>query len=286
MDTLYHYCSTSTFAAILETNSIWLSSLTLSNDSMEGQLVKETISRLARADGLSDHICERLGESLAFLERSLGGLGFCLSEQGDLLSQWRGYADDAHGLSIGFSKRYLEELSRHAFLARKKSRFTLQKVQYDSHEDLVISTYEELKTLINEGAFKTPSLSSLLSNRSPEDILDEDKKIRNAHTNLMLRTLTLGPQLYKLKSPAFREEAEWRLVSLLASGIDDDFSIRAIRDRVIPYRVFQLDKLENPCINEVILGPKNKTPPEVVKAILKKAGMESAEVKKSAATYV
>jgi hypothetical protein len=103
---------------------------------MEGQLVKEAIIRLAKDDGLSDHICERLDESLAFLERSLGGLGFCLSEQGDLLSQWRGYADDAYGISIGFSKPYLEELSRKTVEAKKKSGFTLLQVQYDSHEDL------------------------------------------------------------------------------------------------------------------------------------------------------
>ncbi|WP_454913808.1 hypothetical protein [Stutzerimonas chloritidismutans] len=52
LETLYHYCSTGTFAAILQTQSIWLSSLTLSNDSMEGQLVKETIIRLAKEDNL------------------------------------------------------------------------------------------------------------------------------------------------------------------------------------------------------------------------------------------
>nr|WP_286775692.1 DUF2971 domain-containing protein [[Pseudomonas] sp. BICA1-14] len=285
LETLYHYCSTGTFAAILQTQSIWLSSLTLSNDSMEGQLVKETIIRLAKEDNLSDHICERLKESLAFLERTLGGLGFCLSEQGDLLSQWRGYADDAHGISIGFSKDYLEKLSRKA-AAANKSGLTLQKVQYDAHEELVIGTYQKLKGLIEEGAFRTPSFSTILSPKNPEDILTEDKRTKNAHVKLIFQTLSLVPQLFKLKSPAFREEAEWRLVSLVAPDIDNDFSFRTVRDRVIPYRVFQLEELGTPCINEVILGPKNKTPPEVLKAMLKNAGLDTAKVKTSAATYI
>jgi len=252
---------------------------------MEGQLVKETIIRLAKEDNLSDHICERLKESLAFLERTLGGLGFCLSEQGDLLSQWRGYADDAHGISIGFSKDYLEKLSRKA-AAANKSGLTLQKVQYDAHEELVIGTYQKLKGLIEEGAFRTPSFSTILSPKNPEDILTEDKRTKNAHVKLIFQTLSLVPQLFKLKSPAFREEAEWRLVSLVAPDIDNDFSFRTVRDRVIPYRVFQLEELGTPCINEVILGPKNKTPPEVLKAMLKNAGLDTAKVKTSAATYI
>jgi hypothetical protein len=32
----------------------------------------------------------------------------CFSEAGDLLSQWRGYANDAQGISIGFYKPILQ----------------------------------------------------------------------------------------------------------------------------------------------------------------------------------
>ena len=33
----------------------------------------------------------------------------CFSRYGDLLSQWRGYADDGKGLSIGFSTKYFKK---------------------------------------------------------------------------------------------------------------------------------------------------------------------------------
>lgn len=36
-DILYHYCSNAAFLSIVETDSIWLSDLSLSNDSHEGQ---------------------------------------------------------------------------------------------------------------------------------------------------------------------------------------------------------------------------------------------------------
>jgi hypothetical protein len=53
MTVLYHYCSTSTFVSIISGKSIWLSSLNLSNDTMEGKLVAETLCRMATRDGLA-----------------------------------------------------------------------------------------------------------------------------------------------------------------------------------------------------------------------------------------
>lgn len=36
----------------------------------------------------------------------------CFSERKDCLSQWRGYADDRQGISIGFCKKMLESLPK------------------------------------------------------------------------------------------------------------------------------------------------------------------------------
>jgi hypothetical protein len=89
-DILYHYCNTDSFISIIRSQSIRLSSLSLSNDSMEGQLVTKTIMRLAERDGIVGKEKIELEESLRFNERYFDGLGFCLSAYGDLLSQWRG----------------------------------------------------------------------------------------------------------------------------------------------------------------------------------------------------
>ncbi|MCX5827610.1 MAG: DUF2971 domain-containing protein, partial [Deltaproteobacteria bacterium] len=110
MTVLYHYCSTSVFVSIIENRSIWLSSLNLSNDSLEGKLVAEIVARISTSDGLDQASSEELQKGVNFIEQIVDGLGFCLSEEGDLLSQWRGYAEDATGFSIGFSKKYLERM--------------------------------------------------------------------------------------------------------------------------------------------------------------------------------
>lgn len=71
---------------------------------MEGKLVARALMRLAERDGLNPVAAERLQNAVAFLEGMFDGLGFCFSEDGDLLSQWRGYASDATGIAIGFSR--------------------------------------------------------------------------------------------------------------------------------------------------------------------------------------
>ena len=75
-ESLYHYCGSDSFVAMISNRSIWLSSLSLSNDSMEGRLVNATVMRLAERDGLDASTRERLRESLAFTERFFDGLGF------------------------------------------------------------------------------------------------------------------------------------------------------------------------------------------------------------------
>jgi len=121
---LYHYCSNTDFHSIIENRRILLSSLSLSNDSMEGKLVAEILARIAKADGLDQPATRRLQESVSRLEQLFDGLGFCLSEDGDLLSQWRGYAADAtggprpeSGWKLGSGATCIRSPIRPAFLA-------------------------------------------------------------------------------------------------------------------------------------------------------------------------
>lgn len=105
--TLYHYCSPENFLRILQSREIQLSALKLSNDTLEGKLVARTLLRIAERNKMDEQHRQRLLEMLEFFETSCEGLGFCLSADGDLLSQWRGYANDGAGIAIGFSTDYL-----------------------------------------------------------------------------------------------------------------------------------------------------------------------------------
>lgn len=285
-DSLYHYCKAETFVSMISSRAIWLSSLSLSNDTMEGRLVKATIMRFAERDGLEARARERLQESLAFTERAFDGLGFCLSEDGDLLSQWRGYADDARGVSVGFSRAYLECLAD-STRGGEKSGFAIYKVEYEpvAQESEVGPTYHELRKLIDAGAFKRPGISSLLDSRTPDQIAADDQEIKKAHTALVFKLLELFPKFYKLKASAFREEREWRLVSMHVANGSDECLFRASAGRVIPYRSFELLPQSVPPFGEIVLGPRHETPPDVIQSMLKQAGFGEVEVRRSEATY-
>lgn len=54
----------------------------------------------------------------------------CFSENGDLLSQWRGYANDAKGISIGFNKDILQTFGTGGY------NYHFKKVIYKSQDQL------------------------------------------------------------------------------------------------------------------------------------------------------
>ena len=167
---LYHYCPNEAFHSIISNREIRLSSLSLSNDYMEGKLVEKGILKIAEEDRLNMDQMEGLKGALTYISSTADGLGFCLSEKKDLLSQWRGYANDANGVSIGFSKNYLELLSN-SLRDDKTPRFTLNQVIYKPDEiaSVLNPTYQKIKEHIDKGAFKRPVYPGLLSIRPKEE---------------------------------------------------------------------------------------------------------------------
>lgn len=252
---------------------------------MEGKLVTKVIARLAEKDGLNSADIQRLQESVGFLEQVIDGLGFCLSKEGDLLSQWRGYAADATGVAIGFSRQYLDWFAENS-RGPGTPGFNLMEVQYDpkAHEEEVTPTYRQIRQWIDAGAFKLPGFRTLLDMRTEEEIEQERKEIQKAHSSLSITVLSLFSKLFLLKSSAFREEQEWRLLSYFLSG-HEMCSYRTLQDRVIPYRSYEFIQHELQPIAEIVLGPKHLTPTNVIEGFLKQCGYDSVRVRRSDATY-
>lgn len=284
--TLYHYCSTESFYKIISNKEIWLTSLSLSNDYMEGQLVKHLLGEMAQKDGLNEEHIKNLQRAAANINKVIDGLGFCLSEKKDLLSQWRGYANDAFGVAIGFSKEYLELLDNY-YRDGSVSGFTLNRVIYEptEQEQEIKPIYEKIKEDINKGAFKRFSYSGLLSSRSDEEIEKENNEIIKQENDLYMNMLLFISKLFLLKSKAFEEEFEWRLISIFSKVTDDICSFCASIDKIKPYRAFELVKLETEPIDEIVLGPKNNTPKYVVESFLKRFGFNNVKVSYSKASY-
>ena len=252
---------------------------------MEGKLVASAIARLAERESLEYERVRLLQRGIGFLEETIGGMGFCLSEQGDLLSQWRGFGADATGVSIGFSSDYLNWLSGEK--KASESPFFLNRVEYEpsAHKSSVTPTYLKVKQLIDAGAFKIPRIPGLLGFGYNDTEEETTKTFESLTTQATEELTTLYSQLFRLKAYAFREEQEWRLLSYLVRNGEDDCLHRVVHDRIIPYRKIELVELERHPVAEVILGPKHGTPTKVVEDFLKLKGYGLVKVRPSEASY-
>lgn len=69
----------------------------------------------------------------------------CFCEEGDKLSQWRGYADNGRGVSIGFSEQELRQYSE-----KYKDIIAIEKVKYKTAEEINDIIVAKADILLNE----------------------------------------------------------------------------------------------------------------------------------------
>ncbi len=142
---LYHYCSLDTFLKIIASGKIWLFDVRKSNDRQGLHHLKiecaiqlltaqnEYLKRYSKESGFTYDF--RAMDEINALAKKIVNADllitwvFCLSEECDLLSQWRGYADNGAGICIGFDYDYLNQINLLAFSDKKKM-FCLRPVEY------------------------------------------------------------------------------------------------------------------------------------------------------------
>ena len=288
--TIFHYCSAQTFHSIVQNQSVWLSSLSQSNDSMEGQWIGDILSRLAEKHKFSERVRLRMQDPILYYRKQIDGLGLCLSRKGDLLSQWRGYAEDGAGFSIGFNEGYLSALG----LASTK-KFSVAEVIYDpdQQESELLPLFNRVKALIDRGAYGDRREVTLLTNDEERiEIEQHNGNLRQLSGESDMLLTQLLTKFFDFKSQAFSEENEVRLISGAYHPLDehdqtdDSILYRHARGKIVPYRSFRLEAINDlNIIDEVVCGPKNPSNPEVVKRFLKSKGFSNASVRSSSATY-
>ncbi len=247
--------------------------------------MSQIFERLLSESEIDAEQMEQIREAIKFTEELFDGLGFCLSEKPDLLSQWRGYADDGQGFSIGFSKEYLEKLCKK--LTAQDLWVFMAKVLYEpeEHQKSLEPTYKEILTLVKSSGLKRPMKNKLVPWTKDEMETQNTAHLASMRKLFVNLTNTMSSR-YILKNKAFHEEAEWRIVSHLVRDHDEaNVSFRAVGNRLIPYHEIQLGTLEGSSITEVYVGPKNITPNFVIEKMLKQNGFVDVVVKRSAASY-
>lgn len=281
---LYHYCSNAAFLSIVQRKQIWLSELALSNDPMEGRWLREVFQECCTARELPRSQQDLLLDELDSVIEFTSAAGFCMSEEGDLLSQWRAYADNGGGVSIGFNDAYLDAISECEQAKDGPSTLVLSRVEYDEdrHRAAINPNLGAILNLVEQGALGDPSLMIGISQT-------ERERRDNLRDELSTQFLMYLLDLFTIKNPAFREELEWRLILCWFKSIRSaklpELNFSAKDDRVIPYFCIDIAALEIPAIVEVVIGPRNITPTPVIEQMLQKWGWQSVSVRRSTATY-
>lgn len=278
MEILYHYCGVEAFFNILRRKRVWLSGANNFNDYSELQWgIDKVFSCLnsMRSDfPLEDikfiHNVFLSNNSLKFI--------CSLSEEGDLLSQWRAYAENGGGLSIGFNKSFLpsREYMPHSNVDPGKSIGTYPVIYDNDAQDLTI---REIIT------------STLNAMRG----VDRDKQ----GASVLNAVYRLTGLVCVYKNPAFSEEREWRMVHSPILMKDDENrlavhgGISPIKQRVSAGKIctyFEYDftpKKDRDVLPvlEVVKGPKCAVSDYDLFIFLSRIGFSSVQIKKSVASY-
>jgi hypothetical protein len=110
---IYHYCSAHTLLSIIRNRTIRFSEVTLLNDGQEGawgyHVFEKAAEYLSKPENIPKGKPEITAEFFEVIKHRWLSLSVksrhmvaCFSVDGDSLSQWRAYADDGRGFSIGF----------------------------------------------------------------------------------------------------------------------------------------------------------------------------------------
>ena len=279
--TLYHYCRNEVFQSIVSKREIWLSSLRQSNDSYEGKLLSSLLSDVSDRLSATPMAIQAISSGFASVEKSVGALGICLSSDGDVLSQWRAYAGDGSGVSIGFNRDFLEWLRMQIDLQSNVPPYDAARL-----ESVIYKPELQLEALLEKIAVaKSISENDWKLYESRDMTKDGPQSEPWLKINEFMERL--AEVLYRLKGLAFEEEREWRLYLPYISWFRaNKTEYRAAGNQIVPYKVAALKRQEGVrIIDHIYLGPKHATPKEVIENFLERHEFFGVDVRKSAASY-
>ena len=274
---VYHYCSLEAFKSIIENECLWLCDIQKSNDSQEciyfDEVMSETIQqRIADLQNSAEVNSADLAD-LQKMKEIIEGHQFeqipfyvcSFSRDGDLLSQWRGYADDGFGIALGFDASCLN--AKNGII---ENHFSCNNVFYGSIDAVTqqcSSHIDNMLTLIKQhGSQEIPFIS--------------------------IASMLLDRPFYK--SNAFREENEFRIVLLHKAPSQTNFEFtfskrkyRITNHQLSSYYEFSFKAVKDEFLRKICLGPKCKVTPDDVRMFLNDCGYQAdnIDIIPSEATY-
>lgn len=267
---IYHYCNGISLNSILDNNNLWLSDIYKQNDSAERKWGKDLFIRVLKENKNEFDQSFRFFIISTVISSTLNILPTvaCFSKNGDLLSQWRAYADDGKGFSIGFSSK----------LISSGLGVNINSVEYDIDRqyNIILCTLRGLHAIWK--------------------INGED------YEEILLQSQIFSIDLAYFKHPSFFEEQEIRIIRVLVKDGNTfvDVGGNSEINSILPLDVLErrnsnqerITYIKLPiivpgrcCIKEIILGPKNPATIKSIKNILTNNGFEKVKVIRSNSTY-
>jgi len=245
---LYHYTSVDGLIGLLKSRQIWASNVTFLNDAKESVNATEVLTlafsnRLNRPD-LSEQEKNFLGKAKGELGRfSREFYITSLTEERDLLSQWRAYCPPTGGYALGLpAEQLLPIAAEHNFMLAPCI------YEYDAQYQISLELIENLLT----------SYRQFQGNPAVDG--SDVAKIINTFA------LTVARFGLLLKHTAFSEEKEWRLISSMIPIQSALLDFRSVSSRATPFYRLPLASDTNPDLVRIgknrlviVIGPSAHT---------------------------
>jgi hypothetical protein len=236
---LYHYTTAEGVLGILTNSQLFASDLRFLNDARELTFARDVV--VARLRQAADELAANPDDDSGAVQARVDLMRYCayeaervtewlqvfvtcFCEQGDLLSQWRGYGQLA-GYAIGFDRAELE--------ASAKPPTTLRKVIY--------------------GEEAAPKLTTMV-----QAIIDHPAMAHTVSRGAAMAEREVIPMVVHVKDSAFSDEKEWRLATTRytynagANDAEDEVYHRAGRLGITPYVKMPF---ERSALREIRIGP-------------------------------
>lgn len=201
----------------------------------------------------------------------------CLCEDGDLLSQWRGYGDGGGGYAIGFNPATLPKFyTVNTDSIARGDEFDRAATKLWGGPDKVIYGPTETRTRMTKYAQETVDSMKLVEAQVKDYSWD-------------IYRLTALRALARVKHEAFLEEAEWRFIEHDAGMGKAEF--RAGNIGLIPYTKLYFPITDgthgDPTITEIVVGPGGDRTlrANALKRLLRKIGSPDTKVRLSKAPF-
>lgn len=273
-DKIYHYTDSNGLLGILESRIFWGTDIRHLNDTSELthgiELVRHQLDETAsRQTSIMKAFLSMVRDNFhSFSDGLLNPYVSCFCQNGDLLSQWRGYGVSGVGYTIGIRPCSRREIVNPA------PNISLRRVIYDPDGQL---------KLIND------SIAQLLEFAG---YVFADNSIDQVKAELRLLSFfrqEIGDYLWCFKNDAFSEEQEWRFMYL--TGPNDKaprkIHFRSTSSGITPYVELDIFNLHNGSeyldIFEIVCGPVLDPEKSVktIRSLLSSLKYEGVEVRKS-----